>query len=103
MKETFTSRSEIWRQRLRGIRALVRRSIPFASGVFAALLALLIYNSLTPPPPPLTQRDVSQTVANMMASATPPPAFSSLVYQVIQPSLVIIQTTPPGEGSVVKD
>ncbi len=69
--------------------------MPFASGVFAALLALLIYDSLTPPPTPLTQRDVSQTVANAMASATPPPTFSSLVYQIIQPSLVLIQTEPP--------
>lgn len=63
--------------------------------MFATLLALLIYNSLTPAPVPLTQREISETVANAMASATPPPAFSSLVYQVIRPSLVLIQTEPP--------
>ena len=30
--------------------------------------------------------------AQVMASATPPPAYSERVYQVIQPSLVLIQT-----------
>jgi S1-C subfamily serine protease len=90
-----TSRSQIWRQRLRRMRGMLRSALPFASGVVAALLALLIYNSLTPAPVLLTERDVSQTVANAMASATPPPPFSALVYQVIQPSLVLIQTTPP--------
>jgi len=104
MKETFTLRSEIWRQRLRKIRTIVRRTVPFASGVLAALLAVLIYSLLNPPPPPLTLRDVNQTVINAMASATPPPPFSSLVYQIIQPSLVLIQTEPPGsDSSVAKD
>jgi S1-C subfamily serine protease len=66
--------------------------------VAATLLALLIYNRLAPPPLPLTQREVSETVANALASATPPPAFSALVYQIIRPSLVLIQTTPPAAG-----
>jgi S1-C subfamily serine protease len=40
----------------------------------------------------LTQDQVSDTVAQVLASATPPPAYSELVYQVIRPSLVLIQT-----------
>jgi S1-C subfamily serine protease len=66
--------------------------VPFASGVLAALVALLLYNALVPEPRPLTTREVKDTVAQAMASATPPPAYSERVYQVIRPSLVLIQT-----------
>jgi S1-C subfamily serine protease len=69
-----------------------RRALPFASGVLAALAALLIYNVIAPGPHILTNREVSDTVANALASATPPPAFSTRVYQAVQPSLVLIQT-----------
>jgi S1-C subfamily serine protease len=67
--------------------------VPFASGVLAALVALLLYNALVPAPRPLTTREVKDTVAQVMASATPPPAYSEQVYQVIRPSLVLIQTS----------
>jgi S1-C subfamily serine protease len=92
MDEPSISRSERWRQRLQRIRAGVRRMVPFASGVLAALVALLLYNALVPAPQPLTTRQVKDTVAQVMASATPPPAYSEQVYQVIRPSLVLIQT-----------
>jgi S1-C subfamily serine protease len=71
--------------------------VPFVSGVLAALVALLLYNALTPGPAPITTRDVNNLVAQAMASATPPPAYSERVYQIIQPSLVLIQSTSPGE------
>ncbi len=60
--------------------------------VIAALLGVLFYTFLFPPPTPLTERDVDARVAQAMASATPPPANSRLVYQTILPSLVFIQT-----------
>jgi S1-C subfamily serine protease len=41
---------------------------------------------------------VSDVVAQTLASATPPPAFSAQVYQVIQPSLVLIQTEDQSQG-----
>jgi len=82
---------ERWRRRLERLRAGVRKAAPFASGVLAALVALLLYNVLAPGPRQLTTRDVNDTVAQVLASATPPPAFSATVYQVIQPSLVLIQ------------
>ncbi len=75
--------------------------MPFASGVLAALVALLVYKLLLPGPPPLTTREVSDTVAQTLASATVPPAFSARVYQVIQPSLVLIQTDLPGANGEV--
>jgi S1-C subfamily serine protease len=60
--------------------------------VLAVLAALLLYNVLFPGPHQLTAREVNDTVAQALASATPPPAFSERVYRVIQPSLVLIQT-----------
>lgn len=70
----------------------VKRTAPFAAGVLAALLGLFLYNALIPGPAQLTVKDVNESVAQALASATPPPAFSARVYQVIQPSLVLIET-----------
>jgi S1-C subfamily serine protease len=98
---------------LRSVLSNLRRAVPFAAGVTAALAALLIYQQLFPAPPPLTTRDVDASIAAAMASATPPPAFSALVYQAIAPSLVLIQTADPGadanhghslgSGVIIKD
>jgi S1-C subfamily serine protease len=96
MNEPPPSRWEPWKLRLQRIRALVRRATPFASGVLTALVALMLYNALTPPKPQITQNDVDDRIKQAMASATAPPAYSSLVYQVIQPSLVLIQSESPG-------
>jgi S1-C subfamily serine protease len=89
---TPPSRSERWRARLRALLAGLRRLLPFAAGVAAAFAALLLYNAIFPGPHQITPREVSDTVAQAMASATPPPAFSVGAYQAIQPSLVLIQT-----------
>jgi S1-C subfamily serine protease len=66
--------------------------VPFAAGVLAMLAALMLYNRLYPEPLPLTQEQVNNTVAQAMASATPPPSTAALVYQAILPSFVLIQT-----------
>jgi S1-C subfamily serine protease len=96
MSEPPASRLELWRGRLQRLRARARSVLPFASGVLAALAALLLYTVLVPGPQPLTTREVSDTVAQALASATPPPAYSARVYRAIQPSLVLIQTHSPG-------
>jgi S1-C subfamily serine protease len=92
MNEPSASRSELWRGRLRHFRAGVRRTAPFAAGMLAALVALLLYSVLFPGPHQLTALEVNNAVAQALASATPPPAFAVGVYQAIQPSLVLIQT-----------
>jgi S1-C subfamily serine protease len=58
-------------------------------------------------------KDLHDSVAQTLASATPPPAYSSIVFQIIQPSLVLIQTQGPdadgktekglGSGVIVDD
>lgn len=83
------SRWSVWRQRLR---AQVRRVWLFPAGMVVALLAVLLYTYFVPSPRPLTQEQVDERVMQAMASATPPPAHSALVYQAILPSLVFIQT-----------
>jgi S1-C subfamily serine protease len=74
----------------------MRGFLQFSAGIMAALLALVLYNALTPEPDLLTEREVRDTVNQVMASATPPPSFSSQVYQIIHPSLVLIQTRLAG-------
>ncbi len=86
-----------WRDRLQRLWGRARRTLSFTLGVFAALMALWIYNLIFPAPHQLTTREVNDAVAQALGSATPPPAFSSRVYQVIQPSLVLIETRTQGE------
>jgi S1-C subfamily serine protease len=91
MDELKNSQPELWKVRRQRFRTRVTGLLPFAAGVVAALLGLLLYNQLAPAPQPLTLQDVNQAVAESLASATPAPAYSARVYQVIQPSLVLIQ------------
>lgn len=91
MNEPSISQSELWRGRLRGVLTRLRRGLPFGSGVLAALLAFFFFNLLFVKPNQLTVNDVNDSIASAMASATPPPAFSANVYQIIRPSLVLIQ------------
>jgi S1-C subfamily serine protease len=92
LNDEHPSRTEIWRQRARRLGARIRRTLPFVWGVLAAFLALWTYHQFFPGPAPLTTADVKNTYAQIMASATAPPSDASLVYQVIQPSVVLIQT-----------
>lgn len=73
-------------------KAWLRHGVPFLIGVLATLVGLLLYNFFFPPPDALTTRDVEKSIAEVLASATPPPAPSQIVYQTILPSMVFIQT-----------
>jgi S1-C subfamily serine protease len=83
---------------MRRLRGRLRSVLPFALGIAAALLALLFYHLFFPGPRQLTQSDLNSAVAQALASATPPPSFSERVYQIIQPSLVLIETKVPSAG-----
>ena len=77
---------------LRRFVARARKSAPFASGIVAALLGVWLYGIVNPGPAALTRRDVADAVGQVLASQTPGPAVSELVYAAVQPSLVLIQT-----------
>jgi S1-C subfamily serine protease len=51
------------------------------------MVSLLSPRTLT-----LTQQRVDEAIASALASQTPAPAFSQVVYQAVQPSLVLVQT-----------
>ena len=70
----------------------VKYTRPFIFLLLSALAGILLYNLFFPPPLPLTSDEVETSIQQAMASATPPPAYSSQVYQIILPSLVFIQT-----------
>lgn len=82
-KNNLRSRFNRFRGRISGL-------FPFALGVLAMLLALTLYHYIFPATQ-MTQRDVNTAIANAMASATPRPAFSEQVYQIIHPALVLIE------------
>lgn len=103
LNQTPAPRSELRRRRLQSLRTGLRKSALFGSGVLAALAALLLYSFLFPAPPQITTREVNDTVAKALASATPLPAFSARVYQIIQPSLVLIQTQARGDDGKVEN
>jgi S1-C subfamily serine protease len=92
MNEPTLSVGDKLKSRLGRMRERVRRMFPFFSGMLAALLALFLYNFLFPGARPLTQAEVNAAISSAMASATPRPAYSQQVYQIIQPSLVWIES-----------
>ena len=78
--------------RPRWFRISWRSAGPVAISVIITLALVFAYGALHPAQPPLTQRDVATAVARIMASATPPPSIASQVYDVIAPSVVLIET-----------
>ena len=90
--EVSAVRPPFWRRVLTSLRGFVRRGAPFAAGVLAALLGLWLYATLFPADRPLSKAEVAASIASAMASATPPPAYSQRVYQIIHPALVLIET-----------
>ena len=86
-------------ERTRGIPGRLRKLAPFAFGVLATLFAVMLYSTLTSETEGITANDVEETVADALASATPPPARSAQVYQAILPSLVVVQVESPATES----
>jgi len=63
----------------------------------AAFGGLFLYDGFdAPPPQPLTMTEVQAGVTEMLAAATPAPARSTEVYDIILPSLVVIRIDDVG-------
>jgi S1-C subfamily serine protease len=87
------------RPRVASLRSRGKAAAPFIAGAAFTLGAVLLYGLLNPVTPPPTRSDIDQAIASALASVTPPPAFSQTVYQAVQPSLVLIQTTGGNDTS----
>jgi S1-C subfamily serine protease len=88
------------------LRAGLAKATPFALGVAAALVAMLVFRFAVPGQRVLSSSEVNQLITDNLASATPPPPFSEAVYSLIQPSLVLIKTQSAsdeglGSGTII--
>ena len=101
MDEPKPTQSETRRKRLQRLRISARGLSLFLLGILAALVGFWLYHLITPSTPPLTSNDVNAAVQAAMASATPPPAYSEVVYQIIRPSLVLIQSQSPNANGEI--
>jgi S1-C subfamily serine protease len=71
---------------------LPRRAAPFLAGAASVVLVGAVVFALQPPEPRITDEDVTNAIASALASQTPGPANSELVYEAVRASLVLIQT-----------
>lgn len=97
------SEMNTWQVRRQRLLTAVGRIWPVILVLVAAFAGVVFYNYFFPPPLPLTQQQVDQSVVDIMASATPPPAYSAQVYQIILPSLVLIQAEQTAESDLEED
>ena len=91
----MTGQADGGAQAPRGRRRLARIS-PYVAGAVVAFGAVVLFNLVFPAPRPLTQDEVDARVGQALASVTPAPAFSELVYQAVRPSVVLVQIERPG-------
>lgn len=96
--ESSSSNDGRWRFRLKHVWSNIRRAWPIGVVLLASFLGVFLYNAFYPAPIPLTGDEIDEIVQQQMASATPPPTYSSVVYQIILPSLVYIQTNSEHYG-----
>jgi S1-C subfamily serine protease len=66
--------------------------VPFATGAALTLLVVLLIGTLTPKPTPVSPADVRKSIADVLASMTPAPAFSETAYAAVRSSLVLVET-----------
>ena len=94
--DSSTFRPSAWRRNWRVVRERPALSSLAAVGVVGLLIALALWwdprtDDRQPAPP-----DLEAAVAEILESQTPAPDISAQVYQVILPSLVIVQTDKVG-------
>jgi S1-C subfamily serine protease len=69
-----------------------RRAAPFVAGAASVVLLGAVFLALQPSEPPITDEDVTNAIASALASQTPAPPTSELVYEAVRASLVLIRT-----------
>ncbi|MCI0478062.1 MAG: S1C family serine protease, partial [Anaerolineales bacterium] len=78
--------------RTQRLRAYTKTLAPVVVGIVITLIALVLFDFVNPAPKPLTQKELDQRIAQVMASATAPAPLSARVYAAVQPSLVQVET-----------
>jgi S1-C subfamily serine protease len=78
--------------RLQKFKTLGRNLLWVVIGVMIAFIALVAYNRAYPGPKVYNANEISEMIALAMASATPPPPMAAVVYDIIRPSMVWIET-----------
>jgi S1-C subfamily serine protease len=58
--------------------------------IILTLSIVMVINAFQPPPQRLTQRDIDNAVVRSLETMKPKPSYTSLVYEIIHPSLVRI-------------
>ncbi len=77
----------------------LRPALHILVGALLAFTLLFVYTLIRPAQKPMSPQQVSTLVAQVMASATPPPSTASLVYRAILPSVVEIETDISNNGT----
>ena len=100
MRESLAAKFNVWRERMRGM-------FPFVSGVFATLLALVLFNFIFPNNQ-MTELEVLDVVDSALASATPRTPYAVQVYEDLKYSIVVIEVEGNdgdglGTGVIVND
>ena len=110
MNEEINSTSKIEkRDKWAGTLRVVTQFLwPLGVVLTSTILGVLFYNYLFPIPVQPSQNEINENIRNVVASATPEPAYSTRVYQTILPSIVYIEAqrgrrngTSVGTGVVV--
>lgn len=83
--------------------ARLRRAAPFLSGAAGALVVLVLVNLMAPGQAPLTPTQLRSSIDEALASMTPGPARSQLIYELVRPSLVLIETGPAGRTTDLEE
>jgi len=96
MDEKSDSKVNKVRVHLHSFLTRTRGWFPFVSGVFATLLALILFNFIFPTNQ-MTEREVRDVVDSVMASATPRTPYAVQVYENVKYSVVVIKVK--GEDS----
>ena len=89
---TSDPRPSIWGRPWRALRGRATVAVTIALCVVALLLALVLWRTFSVESEQFPPIDVEAAVAEVLASQPQAPAASVLVYQVILPSLVVVQT-----------
>lgn len=100
MTKTLIAKLGNWRGRIRGM-------FPFALGVFATLLALILFNFLFPNSQ-MTELEVRDVIDSTLASATPRTPYAVQVYENVKFSIVVIEVEGEdgdglGTGVIIND